>query len=603
LMRASRFARRRLGLRLGKWLLYPLHRRVGRRLRVLACGGSALDPDLAWDLEALGWRLAVGYGLTETSPLLTIDPPGRPRPGTVGRPVEGVSLRIDHQAVPEEGVPDHWGEIQARGPSVFQGYLNQPERTREAFTEDGWFRTGDLGWIDDDGYLHVTGRVATLIVTEGGENIQPDELEARYAAHEAIEEIGILQRDGMLVGLIVPSRAITDDPRFRIRQAVTEISRKLPSYQRLGDFVLTGRPLPRTRLGKIKRHELERRFGSALESGGAETRLAPLELGEMSADDQELVGRHPAREVWDLLARRYAERGLTPDTHLQVDLGVDSLAWVNLTIEIGQRTGVELGDEAIGRIETVRDLLREVNEAAGRIDQAADPLADPERRLDTAHRRWLQPRGWLVHIAARVLYALNWILIRGLFRLRITGREKVPSDGPVMLVCNHNSYLDPFIIAATLPPGRLDGFYWAGWTGAAFANRLTRFVSRAAQVIPVDPRYGVRASLALAAAVLERDHGLIWFPEGRRSATGQLEPFRPGIGVLLARYPIPVVPAVIHGTHEAMPPGRRFPRFRRVSIRIGEAVDPRQLDKEGKGEDEVTRIVDALRRALRDLQR
>ncbi|MFW6207011.1 MAG: hypothetical protein ACOC5J_03670, partial [Gemmatimonadota bacterium] len=97
---------------------------------------------------------------------------------------------------------------------MFAGYRNLPERTREVFTEDGWFRTGDLGWLDEDGYLHVTGRVATLIVTPGGENIQPDELEDLYNAHAAIHEIGILQRDdGTLGALIVPAGDSMDDPR------------------------------------------------------------------------------------------------------------------------------------------------------------------------------------------------------------------------------------------------------------------------------------------------------------------------------------------------------------------------------------------------------
>lgn len=598
----SRAARRRLRLRLGKYLLYPLHRRVGGQLRVLASGGSALDPELARNLEAMGWQVAVGYGLTETAPLLTVDPPARPRPGTVGRPVEGVELRIDRKALPENGARRGQGEIQARGPGVFAGYHNLPERTREAFTGDGWFRTGDLGWLDQDGYLHVTGRVATLIVTPGGENIQPDELEDRYTSHAAIHEIGILQRDdGSLAALIVPARDSMDDPRSLLREAIAEVGRGLPSYQRLGDFALTGKPLPRTRLGKIRRQELERRYEQARASGMAPSRAAPLEPSDMAAEDRSLLEKGAARQVWEWLAERFPEKGLTPESHMRLELGVDSLEWLNLTTEIGRRTGIELDDEAVARIETVRDLLREVVDAAGGAGRNIDPLSDPEGALAPSHRRWLEPRGFLVHAAARGLYGLNRVLMRGLFRLSVEGRERVPARGPVVIACNHTSYLDPFAVAAALPLARLDSLYWAGWTGTAFANPLTRFVSRAAQVIPVDPQQGARASLALAAIVLDREQGLIWFPEGRRSKSGEMQPLRPGIGLLLARYPVPVVPVSIRGSHEAMPPGKRLPRLRPVSIHFGETLDPQQLAERGEGEDEIARIVAALERAMREL--
>lgn len=601
LLGLSRAVRRGAGLYLGRLLLSPVHRQVGRKLRVLACGGAALDPELAWNLQAIGWRTAVGYGLTETSPLLTVDPPDRPRPGTVGRPVDGVELRIDHRTLPE-GAPRDEGEIQVRGPGVFTGYHNRPEMTREAFTEDGWFRTGDTGRVDADGRLHVTGRVATLIVTPGGENIQPDDLEARYASHAAIHEIGIVQRDdGTLTALIVPSREIMSHARPGVREAVEEVGRGLPSYQRLGDFALTGRPLPRTRLGKIRRQELEERYERVRADGAQEAGAAPLEPRAMSAGDRELLEESSAFEAWQWLAERYPDKGLTPDMHLQLELGVDSLEWLNLTTEIARRTGVELDDEAVGRIESVRDLLREVIDASASGERAADPLADPERAMDPAQRTWLEPRGPVVHAAARGLYALDWLAMRALFRLRVRGRETVPARDPVVLACNHGSYLDPFALAAALPLARLDALYWAGWTGAAFANPLARFVSRAAQVVPVDPRHGVRASLALAAAVLDRGYGLIWFPEGRRSLSGEIQPLRPGIGMLLARYPVAVVPVSIHGSHEALPPGSRLPRPRQLSVRFGEALDPRRLAAEGEGANEAARIVETLERAMRAL--
>jgi long-chain acyl-CoA synthetase len=258
-------------MRAGKWLLRPLHQQFGARLRVVASGGSPLDDELAWKLEALGWQVAIGYGLTETSPLLTINPPGKAKIGSVGRAIEHVELRIQHgdDVDGDPGTDRSPGEILARGPSVFGGYRNLPDKTDQVLTDDGWFHTGDLGFLDDDGFLYITGRKGTMIVTESGENVQPDEVENAYAKHSAIREIGVLGQDGQLVALIVPERGEVGggDLVQAIEQAVETQSRDLPSYQRLAEFRLTRESLPRTRLGKIQRHKLRERFRQAAEDG------------------------------------------------------------------------------------------------------------------------------------------------------------------------------------------------------------------------------------------------------------------------------------------------------------------------------------------------
>lgn len=605
LLRLSCFARQRFGLYLGKVLFYPLHRKFGKRLRVLACGGAELDSELAWNLEALGWKVAVGYGLTETSPLLTIDPPGRIRPGTVGCPVQGVELRIDREAAAQAGVQQDRGgkegEILARGSSVFAGYHNLPEKSREVLDDDGWFRTGDLGWVDEAGYLHITGRVSTLIVTAGGENIQPDALEERFAAHQAIGEIGILQHENKLVALIVPDKEIVDDARSRIQQALGEVGRQLPSYQQLVDFAITRKPLPRTRLGKIRRHKLSERYDEARRSGDAPAELAPLDPQEMSAEDRALLEYPAARLAWEWLAERYPKQGLSPDSGMELGLGIDSLEWLNLTLELGQRTGIELDDEAIGRIDTVRDLLRELIDATEKETGGADPIREPERVLEAKDRRWLRPRILPLRATAGGLYALDRVLMRMVYRLQVHGRQHLPEQGPIVVIANHASYLDPFAVAAALPPQRMQNLFWGGWTGVAFTNPLTRMMSFIARIIPIEPRRGVRTSLALSASVLAHGQGLIWFPEGQRSEDGKLQPFRPGLGMLLERFPVTVVPMAIHGTYEAMPLGRRWPGRGRISVRIGEPLDPRQLAEQGDGEDVPARIVAALHERMQAL--
>jgi len=558
----------------------------------------------------LGWPVAVGYGLTETSPLITLRLPGTAPLTSVGTPVPGVEVRLDPEALAGQGRREKGaGELLVRGPNVFRGYHHLPEKTREAFT-DGWYRTGDLARLDRYGRLTLLGRASTLIVTEGGENVQPESVEEAYQSHPAIAEIGVLQHDGALVGVAVPKldalRRTGQEPEQLVRTAVSEVSRGLPSYQRLGDVAVTRRALERTRLGKLRRHRLPERFEQARRERVSAPSGGPMEPAQMAPADRELLEHPTARQVWEWLAERYPDKALTPDSSPQLDLGVDSMEWVNLTMEIGQRTGVELGDEDIAGAETVRDLLVAAAEAGGGEKEgrgAAEALREPERALSPSDRRWLGPPGLLRRLAFASIVFLNGLFVRLLFRVETVGLDRLDPDRAYLLAPNHLSYIDPFVLAHALGYRRLRRVYWGGFTGAAFSNPVQRLGSRLAQVVPVDPDRGIITSLALAAAVLRSGRTLVWFPEGGRSRNGRLQPLKPGIGLLLEQYPVEVVPIAIDGTYELMPTGRALPRPGRVRIEIGSPVAPDVLSEEGEGEDRRSRIVAGLERRLKSMVR
>lgn len=618
--RLSTWIRRRTGMDAGKVMMRPLRERLGPELRVLASGGAPLDPDLARKLEGMGWRVVVGYGLTETSPLLSLKSPDGRKLASVGQPVPGIDVRIDPSAMPgadperrsERDLttePYKEGEILARGPGVFSGYLNLPQETEEVFTEDGWYCTRDLGYFDEDGYLYVTGRASTLIVTEGGKNIQPEVVEEAYLKDPVIREIGVLQRSGRLVAVIMPDmeeiRRRTAEIDRSVRHAVEEVSERLPSYQRISEYAVTHQPLERTQLGKIRRHLLEERFDVARKGAeGSGEALGPMPIEEMADEDRTLLENASARGVWDLLARRYPDRRLTPDTSPQLDLGIDSLGWVDLTLEIAQSTGVELSEEAIGRIYTVRELLNEVAEqdaVGGSSLPQALPLEHPEEVLSDEQKRSLKPLGPAKSLVARGMYALNRAIARKVFRLRMEGTEYLPKEGPFVLASNHVSSLDPCAIAAALDYGQLRHVYWAGRKDTAFSNPFKRLMCRLAHVVPIDPHRAVFSSLAFGASVLRRGEMLVWFPEGHRSHTGELQPFRPGIGMLLNRFPVPVVPVFVWGTHEAMPPGKAWPRPTKLTIVFAKPLDPRELGQRGEGDQPQDRIVQALYEHMKEL--
>ncbi len=604
---ASRAARRRFGWRLGPRLFRSLHQRMAPSVRMVVAGGAPLRPEIGERLQALGWEVATGYGLTETSPILTYNRPEAVRLEAAGEVLPGVEVAID-----DAGRTDGRGEVLARGPNVFSGYWKLPEKSAAAFTEAGYYRTGDLGWFDADGYLRLEGRASEMIVLGGGENIDPERVERALTEGSAVRDAGVLEHEGRLAAVLFPDpEAVRDldeeQVRKRLNEALAQAGSELPSHHQINTYRVTPDPLPRTRLGKMRRHKLREVF-EALDSGAAQTDVGPMPEERMAVEDQQLLQIPTARRVWERLSERFQRVRLTPDSSLRLDLGIDSLGWVDLSLELRDRAGVALDEDVIGRIETVRDLLREAADAAEVEADGEDSQRDlvsqlraPDELLSSEQLRWMEPRTRGEQALGRALFAIDRALCRWYCRVDVEGVENVPIDQSVVLVPNHLSALDPPALGSTLPYARMTRLRWGGWTGLLFANRWVRRISRACLVLPIDPHTGPRGSLALGAKALHDGYALVWFPEGRRSADGELQSFQPGLGLILQAQPVPALPVWISGTEEAMPIGRRFPRPCRIRIRIGEPVDPQTLEQEGSGDTPEQRVVSALRERVKAL--
>jgi long-chain acyl-CoA synthetase len=582
-------SQRRLGLPIGPWLLGSVRRRIAPELRLLISGGARLEADLSWTLETLGWQALAGYGLAETASVFTGNLPRRKRLGSAGTPLADGQVRI---AKPDEtGV----GEIELRGSSVTPGYRD-PEANRAAFTADGWFRTGDLGYLDEDGFLFVTGRAGEVIVLGGGKKVNPEDLEKTYAANPVIGEIAVLERGGQLVGLVRPNperlREIgTLNVEHAVRVALAEVGQGLPAYERLAGFAISARPLPRTRLGKYRRFLLPDLYDEAKRG----PREAPK--AELSAEDRRFLESPIAAGAWRLVRERYADRAPTLDSHLALDLGVDSLEWMGLSLELQARLGVALDEEDMARIETVRDLLATLVRAGAR------PRAEVEareRRMLADRERWLRPIGPALTLVGLCLFALNKILMRAVFRLRADGLERLPKTGAFLLVPNHVSDLDPLAVAAALPFKLLRRVYWGGDVVRLFGNAALRQLCRAVHLYPVDERMPVSA-IETASLVLSRGNAQVWFPEAWRSPDGRLQRFLPGVGDLVVKNRAPAVPVYISGTFRAMPRTRRWPRPHRIRVVIGAPLEPGVLEARGRGESAQDRVADALQAEVRAL--
>lgn len=256
-----------------KALFRSIRDRIGfGKIRYLVSGGAALPRWVSKFLEDLGFPILQGYGLSETAPVLTVNPPCCPRNESVGLPIPGVQIKIVDPR-PDDGV----GEIAAKGPNVMKGYYKNPKATAEVFTEDGWFLTGDLGYFDKDGYLYITGRKKSVIVTKGGKNIYPEEIENHLLQSDFIEEVLVLRGynprtgDEEVHAIVYPNFEALDtyfkakgieapteeDVREVIGQEIDRLCADLADYKRVRRFTIRDEEFPKTTTRKIKRYLFE----------------------------------------------------------------------------------------------------------------------------------------------------------------------------------------------------------------------------------------------------------------------------------------------------------------------------------------------------------
>lgn len=235
-----------------------------RTIRICISGGGPLAPSVFRKYNQLGIDFVQGYGLTETSPILTLNPTEAYKETSVGKLIPRVEMRILNPDA------DGRGEIAVKGPMVMRGYYKNPEATAEVFTEDGWFKTGDVGYLDADKYVYLTGRAKNLIVTEGGKNVYPEEIENRFQLYSEVEQVLVRgyvldkrERSEGIEALIYPSKewfdqnaAKADDVEAHIRHVVDEVNAGMLPYQRINKLTVLEQPLEMTTTKKVKRHVL-----------------------------------------------------------------------------------------------------------------------------------------------------------------------------------------------------------------------------------------------------------------------------------------------------------------------------------------------------------
>ena len=551
----------------GRWWKYRrVHRAFGLKFWAFVVGAAPLPPDIEEFWRRLGFAVIQGYGLTETAPIVTLNHPFKTSRGSVGTPIEGVEIRIADD-----------GEILVRGENVTSGYY---EGTRPSASDtehgasgleshaanpesrvldsDGWLHTGDIGERDAQGRLFIKGRKKEMIVRPDGLNVFPEDVERALDAQEGVREsavVGIVNgaEERVHAVLVLEPHA---DPHAVIRKA----NAQLQDHQRVRtSSVWPGSELPRTDgTRKLKRRVIR----DWVQSGGS---AAPA----------------GAADTFEALLERFAHgRALAGSTTLE-ELGLSSLERVELMVALEDRFQTRLDEGRFSEVSSVGDLKQLVERAT-----TTEPVDEPVN-FPAWNRRWPVP--WI-----RRLSQATWILplARVFAHAKIEGLHHLRElSGPVVFASNHQSHMDVPVILAALPgrwrarvaPAMAKEFFKAHFFPAGFTwrerftNTLNYYLAAFYfNAFPLPQREaGARQTLQYVGELIGDGWSILIFPEGLRSSTGDIKPFRGGIGMIGSRLDVPIVPVRIDGVDKLLPVGSQFVRPGRVRVAFG---PPLRLD-------------------------
>ncbi|MBI2681803.1 MAG: AMP-binding protein [Acidobacteriales bacterium] len=573
---------RKLGLNLGRIFFAKAHEALGKEMRYLVTGGSRFDPAIGRDLDNLGFDILQAYGLTECSGGATVTGLRERFVGSVGRGLPGVDVKI--LEAKEEG-GRMIGEVALRGPILMKGYFNRPDATAEVL-KDGWLLTGDLGYLDADGRLFITGRKKEVIVLSSGKNIYPEEIETQYLKSQWIKEIcvmGLVSKPGepfseRLHAVIVPDFERLKEKKILnakevIRFDVEDLSSQVPSTKRILSYEIWQAELPRTTTRKLKRFEIQKIVEQKHAGEEAEAFAGKRDI---TGPDRAWLDQPEVAQAMQVILAASKKKGeVHPKDNLELDLGLDSMERVELVVALEQQLGAKADEDKLSHVYTVKELVEAVREGIGASGARAragwDEIFAVESDDPEVHAI-LDPRP----ISTRLWFIFGIFVkltFKTFFRGRMTGVDKLPKSGPFILCPNHQSFLDGPVVTAQLPAQIHKDLFYVG-TSEIFGAGIGRSLARSLKLIPVDPDTNLVPAMRAGSFGLKNGKILVLYPEGERSIDGVPKMFKKGAAILAVHHNVPVVPVAIEGFHEAWPRGQSFRRFHPLQIAFGDPIYP-----------------------------
>jgi long-chain acyl-CoA synthetase len=582
---------RRFGFNAGPILFGKIHQTLGAQMRYLVTGGSRFDPAIARDFYDLGIDVLQAYGLTETTAAVFANSPGNNVIGSVGKAMKGVEAKIVDYRPDEDGGPAT-GEVVLRGSVVMKGYWNRPDATA-AVLRDGWFYTGDLGHFDVDRNLFLTGRKKEVIVLSNGKNIYPEEVEAHYLKSPYIKELAVIGIEGKpgeggdrLHAVIVPNFDVLRQKKIVnakevIRFDIESLSQQIASTKRIGSYEIWQEDLPRTTTRKIKRFEVEKRVKADQSRKIVDDSELPVEQ-PLTPDETAWLDQPDVQRALQIVRESApsAPATLRPTHNLELDLGLDSMQRVELLSHLEEKLGGDVEESQLSGIYTVRDVLDAVLQSAsvgGRAPGKRHVFAgwkailadqpDPSDVIQLARPQPISATFWYLFSRLINMVALDR------FHLHVRGIEKLPKCGPYIISSNHQSYLDPLILAGVLPPSVFEKVFAVG-TSEIFGTGFMLRLARSLRIVVVDPDANLIPAMRAGAFGLRQGRPLILYPEGERSIDGTPRIFKKGAAILSIHMQVPIVPVAIEGFYKAWPRNKGFQGFTPLKMVFGDPINP-----------------------------
>jgi long-chain acyl-CoA synthetase len=527
------------------WLFRSIHRQFGWKFWAFISGGASLSSGTEQFWGRIGFAVIQGYGLTETTSLVSINHPFKLGKGSIGKVLPGREIKL---------APD--GEILVRGESIAKNYY-QGQELKPVAGEEGWFRTGDVGVMDEKGNLYFKGRRKNVIVNPEGMNIYPEDLEIALRRQPEIHDCVVLEL--ARGGNAEPCAVIILRKKDQVPEAaIQRANESLAQFQRIRHWLVwPDKDFPRTPTQKPQIKPIRQYINSQLMGNAGETMG-----GEMLPD---LIARITGRK----------SGRISPESNLSNDLNLSSIERVELLSALEDRFQLDLDESQFTSAITVGDLEK--------------MLSEPSRQQSGfQYPRWAQSAPFAI-LRILVYYLLSWPATLLMAWPSIRGRENLQNlRGPILIVANHITQVDVGFVLAALP------LRFRHRLAVAMAGEmLQKMRNPPAEMSPVKrcleklsywlvvslfnvfplPQYaGFRGSFAFAGECADRGYSILVFPEGKRTLDGNLSPFRAGIGLLATDLNVPVVPVRIDGLFELRRTGKKFSKPGTVQVTIGSAM-------------------------------
>lgn len=598
------------------WRFRSIHRQLGWRFWAIISGGAALSSETEEFWNRVGIAVIQGYGLTETTSMISLNHPFATGRGSIGKVLPGREVKLGAD-----------GEILVRGESVAGGNWRDAEarlaeNSVQSASEEGWFHTGDIGVFDAEGNLYFKGRKKNVIVTPAGMNIYPEDLEAALRNQPEIRDcvvVSVAAQGDTEPAAVLLTRTPSADPQSAIDRA----NSRLAEYQRIRRwFTWPDADFPRTSTGKPKIADISSWVAAQIRMDGSEqsTNATPAATDDLAGILTRITGRNLPN--------------LQSSARLEADLGLSSLDRVELFSALEDRYQLSLNEAAVSGDSTVADVQRLIaasnlasvgaesqqlataapgQSTANALEQRSQPPEEfPAAQKLDIFPRWTQhwPATW---IRATVYTLLTWPATHILAHPRVRGRENLRGYyKPLLIVSNHITPEDFGFIAAALPlryryrlavamaGERLRSYRFPPRDRGFFGRLLDRtnyfLVTLLFNVFPLPRLSGFRESFHYAGKSTDRGFSVVVFPEGRTTPDGKMQLFRAGIGLLAANLQIPVLPVHIDGLYELRESHRIWAGWNRVRVSLG---IPLEFPPETSAE-EITRWLEAAVAALND---